>query len=92
MVYSTIVCPVCQEKALHFSAVQLCVHSGAALGHGRGHVDVMLVRALQTQLALPGLLGELFCDVGLLLGNGGQLHGQLAAQDVRHQQLADRGG
>ena len=36
--------------------VQLCVHLGAALSHSRGHIDVVLVRHLDAQLALPGLL------------------------------------
>ena len=37
---------------------------------------------LDAQLALPSLLGELLCDIGLLLRDGGQLDGQLAVQDV----------
>ena len=44
--------------------MQLCVHLGAALRHSRGHVDVVLVRHLDAQLALPGLLGELLDDIG----------------------------
>ena len=89
MVYSTIVCPVCQEKALHFSAVQLCVHTGAAVRHSRGHVDVVLMGHLDAQLAFPSLLGELLCDIGFLLRDGGQLDGQLAVQDVGHQLFTD---
>ena len=45
--------------------MQLCVHLGAALSHSRGHIDVVLVRHLDAQLALPGLLGELLDDIGL---------------------------
>ena len=72
--------------------MQLCVHLGAALSHSRGHVDVVLVRHLDAQLALPSLLGELLGDIGLFLRNGGQLDGQLTVQDMRHQQLLDAGG
>ena len=35
---------------LHLAAVQLCIHLGTALGHSRGHVHIVLMRALQTQL------------------------------------------
>ena len=33
---------------LHLAAVQLCIHLGTALGHSRGHVHIVLMRALQT--------------------------------------------
>ena len=72
--------------------MQLCVHTGAAVRHSRGHVDVVLMGHLDAQLALPSLLGELLCDIGLLLRDGGQLDGQLTVQDVGHQQLLDPGG
>ena len=72
--------------------MQLSVHPGAALGHCGGHVDVVFVGALQTQLALPSLLGELLCNIGLLFCNRGQFNGQLAAQNMRHQQRAHSGG
>ena len=72
--------------------MQLCVHLGAALSHSRGHVDVVLVGHLDAQLALPGLLGELLCNIGLLLRNGGQVDSQLTAQNMRHQQRAHSGG
>ena len=77
---------------LHLAAVQLCIHLGTALGHSRGHVHIVLMRALQTQFALPGLLGELLCNVGLLLCDRRQLNGQLTIQHMRHQQLFDLGG
>ena len=72
--------------------MQLCVHTGAAVRHSRGHVDVVLMGHLDAQLALPSLLGELLCDIGFLLRDGGQLDGQLAVQDVGHQQPLDPGG
>ncbi len=77
---------------LHLAAVQLRIHLGAALGHSGGHIDIVLMRHLDTQLALPGLLGELLCDIGLLLCNRRQFNGQLTVQDMRHQQLFDLGG
>ena len=52
--------------------MQLGIHAGAALGDGRGHVDIVLVGALQAQLALPGFIGQLAGDVGLFLCDGGQ--------------------
>ena len=72
--------------------MQLCIHLGTALGHSRRHIHIVLMRAFQTQLAFPSLLGELLCNVGLLFCNRGQLNGQLAVQDVGHQQLSDLGG
>ena len=56
--------------------MQIGVHPGAALGHCGGHVDVVFVGALQTQLAFPSLLGELLCNIGLLFCNRGQVNGQ----------------
>ena len=44
--YNTIETVLCQELLLDFAAVQLRVHAGAALCHSRGHVDIVLVGAL----------------------------------------------
>mgnify|MGYP002751243336 CR=1 FL=1 len=69
--------------------MQFRIHLGAALGHSGGHIDIVLMRHLDTQLGLPSLFSQLLCDIGLLLRDGGQLNGQLTVQDVGHQLFTD---
>ena len=51
--------------------MQFRIHLGAAFGHSGGHIDIVLMRHLDAQLGLPGLFGQLLCDIGLFLGNPG---------------------
>ena len=69
--------------------MQHFIHLLAAVRHLLGQIDVMLVRHFRPQLRFPDPVLQLLADIILLGLDVRQINCQLAADNVRQQDLLD---